>query len=521
MKKNILLLIALLFSGSNSFAQQLPANWFNLDLQHDSVYGVSANKAYETILKYKKSSTVIVAVIDDGTDFEHPDLAANIWTNSMEIPGNNIDDDKNGYPDDIHGWNYLGSATEDIVMDNMEVTRIVRKYQNVFSDSNNIKSQPDAYKEYLSAKAIYDKKWVEYSKSDERLNTLLNFIDAMNKNYGRDSLSIKEVEEYPITDSVLVKQKERMISLMLKGTTYPSYVAEVKRGYKNNRDHLDFHMNLAYDARKIIGDDYENMEDKNYGNNHVKSPDGDHGTHVSGIIGAVRGNEMGMDGVASNVKLMILRVVPNGDERDKDIALAIRYAADNGARIINMSFGKPVPYNKKAVDAAVKYAVSKNVLLVHAAGNEALNLDIEKRYPNPNYLSKKRNARKNWLDVGANAADGNPGIFSNYGKKYVDLFAPGVKITSTLPNNGYGAKNGTSMASPVAAGVAALILSYYPKMSAAQLKKVLVKSVIHPQIVVKKPGTKDVLVKYKDICITAGIINAYEAAKLAERKFGK
>jgi subtilisin family serine protease len=186
-----------------------------------------------------------------------------------------------------------------------------------------------------------------------------------------------------------------------------------------------------------------------------------------------------------------------------------------------MSFGKPVPYNKKAVDDAVKYAASKNVLLVHAAGNESLNLDVDKRYPNPNYLGEKRNARKNWLDVGANAADGNPGTFSNYGKKYVDLFAPGVKITSTLPNNGYGAKNGTSMASPVAAGVAALILSYYPQMTAEQLKKVLVKSVVRPQIKVKKPGTKDVMVKYKDLCITAGIINAYEAAKLADRKYGK
>jgi subtilisin family serine protease len=521
MKKNILLLTILVLSGLFSSAQQLPANWYNLDLKNDSVYGVSTNKAYETILKGKKSSTIIVAVIDDGTDVDHPDLAGHIWTNSKEIPGNKIDDDNNGYPDDIHGWNYLGNADEDIVMENMEVTRIVRKYQSVFADSNNIKSQPEKYQEYLNAKSIYDKKLAEYTKTDERLNKMLNFIEAMNKKYAKDSLSVQEVAGYYVTDSVLIKMKERMITLMDKGTTYPSYVSELKRGYKNNKDHLDYHMNIAYDARKIIHDDYENINDKSYGNNHVKSPDGDHGTHVSGIIGATRGNEMGTDGVAANVQLMILRVVPNGDERDKDIALAIRYAADNGARIINMSFGKPVPYNKKAVDDAVKYAASKNVLLVHAAGNESLNLDVDKRYPNPNYLGEKRNARKNWLDVGANAADGNPGTFSNYGKKYVDLFAPGVKITSTLPNNGYGAKNGTSMASPVAAGVAALILSYYPQMTAEQLKKVLVKSVVRPQIKVKKPGTKDVMVKYKDLCITAGIINAYEAAKLADRKYGK
>jgi subtilisin family serine protease len=521
MKKNILTISFLLLTSLFASAQKLPANWYNLDLQNDSVYGVSTNKAYETILKNKKSTTVIVAVIDDGTDVDHPDLAGQIWTNSKEIPGNNIDDDKNGYTDDIHGWNYLGSATEDIVMENMEVTRIVRKYQKVFSDSSNIKSQPEAYKAYLNAKSIYDKKLAEYTNTDQRLNKMLNFIETLNKKFGKDSLSVQEVSGFYTTDSLLIKMKERMVSLMDKGTTYPSYVAELKRGYKNNKDHLDFHMNLDYDARKIINDDYENINDKNYGNNHVKSPDGDHGTHVSGIIGAARDNGMGTDGVATNVQLMILRVVPNGDERDKDIALAIRYAADNGARIINMSFGKPVPYNKKAVDDAVKYAASKNVLLVHAAGNESLNLDVEKRYPNPNYLGEKRNARKNWLDVGANAADGNPGSFSNYGKKYVDLFAPGVKITSTLPNNGYGPKNGTSMASPVAAGVAALILSYYPQMSAVQLKKVLLKSVVRPTIAVKKPGTKDVMVKYKDLCITAGIINAYEAAKLAERKYGK
>ncbi len=521
MKKNILLLPALLFTSLLTSAQQLPSNWHNLDLQIDSVYGVSANKAYEKILKNKKSSRVIVAVIDDGTDVDHPDLTGQIWTNKNEIPGNNIDDDKNGYVDDIHGWNYLGSGTEDIVMENMEVTRIVRKYQNVFSDSANIKSQLETYKTYLNAKAIYDKKLTEYTKTNERLNKMLSFIESMNKKFGKDSLSVQEVAGFYTTDSLLVKMKEKMVALMDKGTTYPSYVLELKRGYKNNKDHLDYHMNLDYDARKIIHDDYENISDKNYGNNHVKSPDGDHGTHVSGIIGAVRDNSMGIDGVAANVQLMILRVVPNGDERDKDIALAIRYAADNGARIINMSFGKPVPYNKNAVDEAVKYAATKNVLLVHAAGNESLNLDVEKRYPNPNYLGEKRNARKNWLDVGANAADGNPGTFSNYGKKYVDLFAPGVKITSTLPNNGYGSKNGTSMASPVAAGVAALILSYYPQMSAVQLKKVLMKSAVRPEIAVKKPGTKDVMVKYKDLCIAAGIINAYEAAKLAERKFGK
>jgi subtilisin family serine protease len=273
---------------------------------------------------------------------------------------------------------------------------------------------------------------------------------------------------------------------------------------------------LQYDPRLLVGDDDANINDLNYGNRTVVS-EGDHGTHVSGIIGAVRNNDKGIDGVADNVQLMILRVVPNGDERDKDIALAIRYAVDNGARVINMSFGKPLSYKKEFIDDAVQYAISKNVLLVHAAGNESLDLDVEKRFPNPIYKKVKGNAWKNWIDVGASAADGNPGGFSNYGKNYVDLFAPGVEIYSCMPGSKYGNESGTSMAAPVVAGVTALVWSYFPNLTVTQIREVIINSVEANNETTTLPGSSKKIVPFNTLSKTGGIINANKAIENATK----
>lgn len=503
-----------------SFSQKLPANWQNLDLAYDSVYGVSANKAYTELLKGKTSTTVIVAVIDDGTDINHEDLKAHIWKNKNEKMGNSTDDDKNGYIDDVNGWNFLGNKMQSYEIDNYEVTRLVRTYQSFFKYPSDIKNNPSEYEDYQKAISIYESKKKEYETLDKRLNSSITYFESLQKKLNRDSLSIKDLQENPSSDSLIAITTNRLIANMQRGTAYAKAIADMKKTIESNKAHLDYHVNLQYDPRILVGDDDANINDRNYGNRTVVS-EGDHGTHVSGIIGAVRDNNKGIDGVADNVQLMILRVVPNGDERDKDIALAIRYAVDNGARVINMSFGKPLSYKKEFIDDAVQYAISKNVLLVHAAGNESLDLDVEKRFPNPNYKKTNGNAWSNWIDVGASAADGNPGTFSNYGKKYVDLFAPGVKINSTILNNEYAPKNGTSMAAPVVSGVAALILSYYPNITAPQLKELLMKTVYKPTQQVKKPGAPETMISYSDLCKSAGIVNVYNALKLAKKKYGK
>jgi cell wall-associated protease len=272
---------------------------------------------------------------------------------------------------------------------------------------------------------------------------------------------------------------------------------------------------------EVVQDKYDDLNDRFYGNNDVMATNPMHGTHVAGIIGAVRNNGIGINGVADNVRIMAIRAVPDGDEHDKDIALAIRYAVDNGAKVINMSFGKSFSPQKKWVDDAMKYAESKDVLLVHAAGNESTDIDHAENYPNPIYQQNGKRTT-NWISVGASGpeADELAASFSNYGKKEVDVFSPGVKIYSTLPGgNVYGNEQGTSMASPVTAGLAALILSYYPELSASQVKEIIIKSVTPVTgLQVFKPSKEgeENLVTFSDLSASGGVINATEAIKLAE-----
>ncbi|MNE12450.1 Thermophilic serine proteinase precursor [compost metagenome] len=282
---------------------------------------------------------------------------------------------------------------------------------------------------------------------------------------------------------------------------------------------LDYGLNTTINERTIVGDDPANSSERFYGNNDVTGPDAGHGSHVAGIIAAARNNGIGMNGVADHVKIMAVRAVPNGDERDKDVANAIRYAVDNGAKVINMSFGKSYDYDKKVVDEAVKYAASKDVLLIHAAGNDASNNDTVGNYPNRNFIGG--GTASNWIEVGAlswKGGDESVANFSNYGKKTVDVFAPGVDIYSTVPFSKYKSNSGTSMASPVVAGIAAVIRSYYPKLTAEQVKTVIVNSTVKfTDLQVNAPGSEDKKqVKFGDLSVTGGVVNLYDAIKLAD-----
>jgi subtilisin family serine protease len=284
---------------------------------------------------------------------------------------------------------------------------------------------------------------------------------------------------------------------------------------------LNYQLNVNFNPRFVVGDNYDDATQRSYGNNDVVGPTAEHGTHVSGIIAGVRTGKPGeQEGIADNAKIMVIRVVPDGDERDKDVANGIRYAVDNGARIINMSFGKGYAYNKKAVDDAVKYAEAHDVLLIHAAGNDHSNNDSVQDYPNCRYEGTHKQAG-NWIEVGASDVLGRPGTFSNYGKKTVDLFAPGVKIYSSIPDSAYAYFNGTSMASPCVAGVAAIIREYFPTLTAKQVKKILMKSVTKVTYKVVLPGREDTYVTYKDLCVSGGMVNAYKAVQLALKKAGK
>jgi subtilisin family serine protease len=497
-------------------------NWQNLDLQTDSTFGISTEKAYNLLLKGKKSTPVIVAVLDGGVDILHEDLKSVLWTNKKEKAGNGKDDDKNGYVDDINGWNFLGSAKGSVNHETLELTRLVRRDNARFAgkDSTAIPAADlPAFRTYLLNRAEWEKEMAEAKTGLQRFEVIKLAIDDVVKKIGKEKPTIEDFRQFTPADELGANVKRIMLEQLTSSTFEEFYNSQILPGYDHFKSQIDYNLNLDYDPRPIVGDDPNNSKEKFYGNNDVAGPDAKHGSHVAGIIGADRTNELGIKGVADNVLIMGVRNVPNGDERDKDVANAIRYAVDNGAKIINMSFGKAYSFDKKAVDEAVKYAVSKDVLLVHAAGNDNKNLEVEQNYPNPSY--EDGGTASSWLTVGASGWQNDGTIkanFSNYGKTTVDVFAPGVNINSTVPGSKYAKFNGTSMASPVVAGLAALIRSYYPKLKANEVKDIIMKSVVKVDQTVTisdemEPAGK--AVPFSELCVTGGIVNAYNALKLA------
>lgn len=526
-----LLALIVLFSAdiataapADSVSQEL-LNWYNRDPETESIYGIGTEKAYTELLKDKPSRTVIVAVIDSGIDIHHEDLKPNIWINEKEIAGNGIDDDGNGYADDVYGWNFLGNAAgENIAFERLEVTREFARLDSVFEGREKAsiaKNERKDYKHYLALRKKYFK---EMAESKETLETIkqfslnLDFASSLvAESIGKEDFTIQELEDLNSTEEGLLAAQEFLLAVYETGLTkekMTDYIAH----YENS---LQYHYNPEYDPRPLVGDDPQNMEEAYYGNNNVIGPDAEHGTHVAGIIAGVRGNGLGIEGIANNVKIMTIRAVPDGDERDKDIANAIRYAVDNGAQIINMSFGKDLSPNQKAVEEAIKYSEEKGVLLIHAAGNEGKNVDKEPRFPSNRYMGNNQKV-PNFINVGASDQKLDNTLiapFSNYGKKNVDVFAPGVDIYSTIPDNQYKLNSGTSMASPVVTGLAAMLMSYYPSLNSQQIKEIITKSVITIDKKVLRPedeSEKKKEVKFKKLSANGGIVNAYEAVKMAE-----
>jgi subtilisin family serine protease len=532
------------FVSLAAFAQkEVPKGWHLLNPKDSGYYGISLAQAYNFVKTKKlKSTPVIVAVIDSGVDTLHEDLKSVLWKNPKEIPGNGIDDDKNGYVDDVYGWNFLGGRDgRNVEKDSYESSRVYHglksKYEGKEIDES--KLSPAEKREYL----MWLRAKAEVGTVDPSAMLNLRIVRGVLKD-ARDADSVlkvslkenytgKDVDGFTTTDDAGKKAKRNILRL------YRGFDLDLEQPVAQVLSEVTEYVESEETKAKaaetkptpyrddIVKDNYNDFNDKFYGNNNVMVSKAAalHGTHVSGIIGAARGNGLGMDGVADNVRIMTVRAVPDGDEHDKDIALAIRYAVDNGAKVVNMSFGKSYSPEKKWIDEAVRYAESKGVLLVHAAGNSNENIDTAWNFPTPLFEDEKR--ATNWLTIGASGpsadlkAGGLTASFSNYGKKEVDVFAPGVKIYSTVPGgNTYQNLQGTSMASPVVAGLAAFILEYYPTLSPRQVKMVIEKSAQNPGVKVKEPGTNEE-VDLSDISKSGGIVNAYEAVKLASTLKGE
>jgi cell wall-associated protease len=521
-----------LFLSINVSAQDAPKNWHQLDLKADGYYGISLNNAYNFI-KGKKSKTVVVATIDSGVDTAQTDLKSILWINAKEIAGNGKDDDKNGFVDDVHGWDFLGGPGGKV--DFTETTEEIREYNRLKPKYGTVTTAPaGSEKEYaywLNVKSIHDATLEKSTAESEQIGQMVSALMATSGYIKRElrltpsATFVKaDLDKIPTTTNDTILQSKGVWMQMFDQIDGDN--SKVLKEVGDYMAKLNNDINPDLGARKrIVGDDPNVQDGKPYGNNILKAEDASHGTGVAGLIGAVRGNNYGIDGVADNVRIMAIKAVPNGDEYDKDIANAIRYAVDNGARIINMSFGKKISPHKDWVDEAFKYAAAHDVLLVQASGNDGQDMDVKPQFPNDIFADGSSSDAENLICVGASGAkvgDELAATFSNYGKKNVDVFAPGAKVTSIDTDAEFNTADGTSFASPIVAGTAAFILEYYPTLSAKQLKQVILESATPlTGTMVLKPGSKTDKVDFTTLSKTGGIINAYKAIQLASKLKGE
>jgi len=512
--------------------------WSHADLLKDSIAGMSLEKAYR-FLEGKKPIPVIVAITDSCVDIEHEDLKEVLWINKKEIKGNNIDDDKNGYVDDIHGWNFLGNASGKIINgDQLEITRLVKNGRKKFGDkkadeiAETDKAEYESYQkleqEYRLTISQKEFEIQEMNQTQNNLERVKAVFEDVKRFVGKQTIRMTDLDSLKPTSLLMVSQVDALKNILEKGATEEDlleYLQQIK-DYKKELEKGMKGYDLDLNARENLGDNLYDITDKFYGNNNVIGNKDleKHGTHVAGIVAASRNNNKGAKGVANSAKIMTVRVVPDGDEHDKDVALGIRYAVDNGAKIINTSFGKRYSPNKEWVFDAIAYAAKKDVLIVNAAGNDGKDIDIRETYPNDS-KDLKTEFVDNVITVGASSLHYNEELvasFSNYGKINVDIFAPGVDIYSTVPKNEYEPLSGTSMAAPSTSGVAALIRAYYPNLTAKEVKYILMNSGVKVDFEVLKPGSQKEenplgeLVPFADLSFSGRIVNAYNALQLAD-----
>jgi len=485
LKKSILTgLLALIANITYSQSKiELPVDWHLQDALSSEYMGISLDKALN-LLKGKKAKSIIVGVIDSGVDTLHEDLQSVLWRSTI------ADQNHSGQK---FGWSYLGSAKGNVNKERLEYVRLINAKRRL---GDTLSAD---YKEIFN---IYTNQVQNAQKTFQRLGKQLEDLKILMNNIGKTDLSLSDFNSYrprSESESDLISQIKQVLE---KDSDFNVYRSGLQETYNRVKGRLDYTLNLSYNPREIVGDDPNVTTDRFYGSPDVQANDPRHGTHVTGIIAADRNNDVGVKGVAANVSILTVRAIPDGDEYDKDVANAIRYAVDHGAKVINMSFGKAYSPNKKYVDEAVQYAMKNDVLLVHAAGNERTNIDKVPHYPT--FLYQDGGKAAGWIEVGASGPTQKElvAIFTNYGAETVDLFAPGVNIYATVPGNQYTRLSGTSMATPVVSGIAALIRSYFPRLTAVQVKEILMKSVIaHPTL--------------KNKCLSGGIVNAARAMELA------
>ena len=458
--------------------------------------------------KIKPKKQIIVGIIDSGLDTTSVDILPALWKNPQEKQDRK-DNDNNGYTDDLHGWNFLGTKDGTFNMTSAgseefrEFKRLYPKYKGIenkeavqdtaeftYYELMKKKAGIMSYIKYTAYTAVKDE---AYQKTDSILKTL---------NINTDTLTIQGLMQLHTRSNVLEQAIQALFTDLLKIGEHGLWKDARKAHDKNfalMKRRLES-IEKDTDKRLLMGDDMKNPEDRFYGNHTLQVEGCDHGTFVAGIVAGQGVKDSRMKGVWPQARLMIVRAVGNGDEYDKDVASAIRYAVDNGATVINLSLGKYTSPDADMVNQAIAYAQKKDVLIIQAAGNNSRNIDLVPYFPS----AKDQNGKtfKNYMRVGASDQDGNPCTFSNYGQDEVDVFAPGENIISVGLTNTYSTQQGTSFAAPIVSGIAAMLRSCFPKLKAHQIKEIICQSV----------QPTDQLKKH---CRTGGIVDALKAVQLA------
>lgn len=509
--------------------------WFRKDDQQDTIPGISLDKWYSINEKKSKNKNIVVAVIDTQLDINHNDFKNRIWTNTKEKPNNGIDDDNNGYVDDINGWSFTGTQNGGyVVWGNFEFVRIIREWDSIYNKKKENQlpqhKHPD-FNDYQRALIMFEKQKTDYKNILESQNYSVRTFpiakDSLKHYFPKENYTMEQLDsmylKYKINDKTF--RQRRLDNDLDLGAMIGFLKRRIELDEKTIEDVIDSkvqydsivnkNLNLNYDERKLIGDNPNRLE-KGYGNNLISNNKKgyrniqNHSTKVSGIIVAS----------TKSIRLMPLCISFSGDEHDKDIAMAIYYAVDNGAKVINMSFGKEFSMHKKWVLDALKYAEEKNVLIVHAAGNDQFDIDSNPFFPNDVDYENPNEVVENFINVGATTSKADSTLvasFSNYGKKNVDLFAPGEKIYTTTAGNSYGYDSGTSLAAPMVSGTAALIWSYYPKLTAKQVKEIILESGTAYDMEVLVPGGQGKKAKFSELSKSGKVLNVYNAMQLAEK----
>jgi subtilisin family serine protease len=495
-------------------------DWWLLDAEEDCYPGISAARVARDVLAGRQPQRrVVIAIVDSGSDIGHEALRAHLWRNPGEGPGTGRDDDGNGYPDDVHGWNFIGGPDgRNVHHDTYEVARIYASLRHLAGARPDTLSPPQRarYEQYLEVRDELEHERQEAEEQLQQVIAIAGILPQVNalleQHLGTDSLTRARVQLMQAPSPQLRQAREIWLELDSFGIT----MRVLEDAHEQLENKLTYGLDPDFDPRHIVGDDPADLRERFYGNPDVVGPDARHGTHVAGIVLAWRA----LLGDAVPFELMIIRAVPDGDERDKDVANAIRYAVENGAHIINMSFGKGHSPQREVVDEAIRLADERGVLMVHAAGNSAEDLRESPNYPTRRLLGGGE--ARHWIEVGASAwwgADSLAASFSNFGSGEVDLFAPGMAIHSAIPGGEFERNDGTSMAAPVVSGVAALLMAYYPELSAAQVRDILLESATrHPGLRVIVPGPERTRVPFTDLSTTGGVVNAYRAVRLAEER---